>query len=220
MWFLWALLWMRLAYYACHRVVAVSHRRLAILVASLVLGWWVYDSGFRYNDYQITAAVLCFPFYCIGAVAGRYRLGEASCPVRLVLVVVCLAAYVALFGHVGQIDISSLRFGGSYPAFIGIGTAAVVLWLLVLSLLPHPSRHTSWIVTLSSGTLVVLGFHIMLVQMFKLGYKHLLHITAAPPYMDTLGGVLIAAVIVAILYLPARYILRSGHGWLRLLAGR
>lgn len=217
MWFLLALFWMRIVYgwvaprlgrWSCPAMLLMS-----VAVACVV--WW---SGFRWNYYQLTAFLLAFPFYCCGAwmrsadVVGRLRLRRRAWLYALGF----LALSFALLPLTGSINLNDLCVGQGFPLYYLAGMVGILFFLALAQRLPR----LRVVETISEGTLVILGLHMMLIQVFKLVYKKLLLINYPPPYMDLLSGVLISLFILVLLYFPVRWILRSRRAWVRFLAGK
>ena len=115
---------------------------------------------------------------------------------------------------------NALNCGTNYGTFLSIGSVALIGILLTLMKIKIPARLVAPIVTISNGTLVILGFHGMLIQFFKIVYKKIFHILLPPPYMDLLSGMCIGILIILILYFPIKYILKSDNKFVRLLAGK
>lgn len=76
---------------------------------------------------------------------------------------------------------NALNCGTNYGTFLSIGSVALIGILLTLMKIKIPARLVAPIVTISNGTLVILGFHGMLIQFFKIVYKKIFHILLPPP---------------------------------------
>ncbi len=222
MWFLWALFWMRIVYNMLYaKLHTYSYARHALLAASLCIGFIVYLCDFRFNYYQITAFLLSMPFFCTGALLGQYKESTYSHGIARWVVLICCAVFYGIaYSHLGRVNMNALDCGSHYTLFLMAGLSAVVGLFLLFKNVHVANAVHSVIITLSNGTLVVLGFHGFLIQACKIGYKKLLHITIPPPYMDTVSGIAVSLFILVVLYFLAKYIVNHHSKYVRLLSGK
>lgn len=220
MWFLWALFWMRLVYNFYSINVKTSLKRSLALLITIIGGFILYYSGLRFNDYQCSAFIFSFPFFCFGCLTKKIVDKSNYVKYSSSIICLCLVIYLVIFNFSGRINMNALNCGTNYGTFLSIGSVALIGILLTLMKIKIPARLVAPIVTISNGTLVILGFHGMLIQFFKIVYKKVFHILLPPPYMDLLSGMCIGILIILILYFPIKYILKSENKFVRLLAGK
>ena len=115
---------------------------------------------------------------------------------------------------------NALNIGNGYTTYLLVGFVANVLFMTIFNNISVREKLLNVMVVISNGTLVYLCFHGMLIQMYKIVYKKLMHIHLPPPYMDTVSGLIITFCILIILYYPAKRILNSKYRGVRFLAGK
>lgn len=211
MWFLWALFWMRIVYNLLYaRLHTYKYARHAMLGGSLCLGFLVYVLEFRFNYYQVTAFLMSMPFFCTGAVLGQY--GTSSCyqgKARWGLLICCAVIYGLVVSHLGRVNMNALECGNHYALFLMAGLSAVVGLLLIYKNVHVTNFFRSIIITLSNGTLVILGFHGFLIQACKIGYKRILHIKYPPIYGYMFGNHIVIADFRSVVLLGKVYFQQS-----------
>lgn len=118
---------------------------------------------------------------------------------------------------VGKISMNGLYFEEGVfvfyiRAFIGI--------LALMSLFLMFDKCPSWIQTISNGTLPILALHMFLLQIYKIFYKLIFHITIQPPYMDIISVIVGATAIIVLMYYPVCKALSSKNVVMRFMTGK
>lgn len=221
MWFVVALFWMRIAF---NTVVQYFKHKGFVWVQLLlftVLSVGVYYSGFRFNYYQLSAVMLAMPIYCLGYSVKQKKWAEQyiinlSCTAKLFVPFIFLLLTIIFTKIFSPINFNALEVGTNIFSYY-LQTVVGVAFIFTLSVL-LPSHKI--IVNISNGTMVILGFHMILIQCIKLVYKKIFHITTPPPYMDLYSGIISCILILVCLYPLLVWILQSKYKLIRLLAGK
>lgn len=178
MWFLVALFWMRIAYNWGLQLVK-EHTYGVLFIMSIIVATIAHTCDMKMNYYQITAFILGFPFYCCGALMKRInfietiRLRKYAIPFSIFF----LSASVLILKYAGSINLNDLDIGNNIVLYYLSGITGT-LFIIAFGLLLPKNRI---IETISSGTLVILGLHMMLIQIFKLFYKKIYTYILPPP---------------------------------------
>lgn len=181
MWFLWALFWMRLVYNFYSINVTNRFKEAIALLLTTMGGFVLYYSGFRFNDYQCSAFIFSFPFFCLGCLTKKTIDKSNYVKYSSSIICLCLVIYLVLFNFSERINMNALNCGTNYGTFLSIGSVALIGIFLTSMKIKIPARLVAPIVTISNGTLMILGFHGMLIQFFKIVYKKIFHILLPPP---------------------------------------
>lgn len=220
MWFLWALFWMRLIYNIYSINVTNRFKEAIALLITTISGFVLYYSELRFNDFQFSAFIFSFPFFCLGSLTKKLLLILNYIKYRQSIIGLCLVSYVVLFNFSERINMNALNLGTNYGLFLSIGFVALIGILLSSMKVKIPTKLVCPIVTISNGTLVILGFHGIVIQFLKIVYKKIFHILLPPPYMDLLSGLFIGILVILVLYFPIKYILKSDEKYVKILAGK
>lgn len=221
MWFVVALFWMRIAFNVAAQYFKKNGFVWILFLLFIVLSVGVYYSGFRFNYYQLSAVMLAMPIYCLGYLAKQKKLPEwylnrLSRATRLFVPFIFLFLTILFTKIFLPINLNALEVGTNIFSYY-LQTVVGVAFIFTLSAL-FPSHKI--IVNISNGTMVILGFHMMLIQCIKLIYKKIYHITTPPPYMDVASGIVSCLLIIICLYPILIRILNSTYKSVRLLAGK
>lgn len=187
MWFLWALFWMRLVYNFYSINVTNRFKEAIALLLTTMGGFVLYYSGFRFNDYQCSAFIFSFPFFCLGCLTKKTIDKSNYVKYSSSIICLCLVIYLVLFNFSERINMNALNCGTNYGTFLSIGSVALIGIFLTSMKIKIPARLVAPIVTISNGTLMILGFHGMLIQFFKIVYKKIFHILLPPVHGFTIG---------------------------------
>ncbi len=191
MWFLWALFWMRLSYNLLCNMTKNKYKHYYIFLLSLVCGYCLYYSNVRLNYYQFSAFIFCMPFFCFGQILSKLRFHEHVKGKKSIgLIFVLCAMYVILFSCCGKINMNALNVGNDYTTYLLVGFVANVLFMTIFDNISVREKLLNVIVVISNGTLVYLCFHGMLIQMFKIAYKKVMHINLPPRIWIRFPGLL------------------------------
>ena len=128
-----------------------------------------------------------------------------------------LVVSLKMVSYIGNINLYSLEFGTSiftYYLSAFCGSISVCLFFV------NMQRQNTKIITLSSGTIVILCSHMIFVLLSKICYKLLFHISTPPPYMDSISACIISASILLLLYFPIHYLLNNDRFFCRFLIGK
>lgn len=217
MWFLLALFWMRLVYNWGLQLIK-QYTYIIILSISIITSFIAYYMQMNINYYQITAFLLGFPFYCFGALFKQIDIIEIikikKYSIIYAIIFLCLSLLLLRFA--GSINLNALNTGNNIVLYYMSGLVGILSIMAFCQNLPSKKIIT----TISEGTLVILGLHMVLIQAFKLLYKKICDINLPPPYMDSISAIVISFIILIILYYPIRLILNSKKKSIRFLAGK
>lgn len=221
MWFVVALFWMRIAFNTVAQYFKHKGFVWVQLLLFTVLSVGVYYSGFRFNYYQLSAVMLAMPIYCLGYSVKQKKWAEQyiinlSCTAKLFVPFIFLLLTIIFTKIFSPINFNALEVGTNIFSYY-LQTVVGVAFIFTLSVL-LPSHKI--IVNISNGTMVILGFHMILIQCIKLVYKKIFHITTPPPYMDLYSGIISCILILVCLYPLLVWILQSKYKLIRLLAGK
>ena len=216
MWFLLALFWMRIISNFVLHYLSIR----ILLLFSFILAIVLYCIPFHFNIYQIYAALLAFPIYCLGINCRRnnwieqYR--NLSLYIRMIISFILFILTMVCTLYCGTIDLNALKIGNNLICYY----IAAIMGIFFIISLTCCLKTNKKIEIISQGTMVILGFHMFFIQVCKLGYKKLLGITIPPPYMDNLSGIILSLFILVICYFLIVKILNSKYKVIRLLAGK
>lgn len=221
MWFVVALFWMRIAFNTVAQCFKQKGFVWILLLLFTVLSVGVYYSGFRFNYYQLSAVMLAMPIYCLGYLVKQNNLPEwylnrLSCATKLFISFIFLLFTILFTEIFSPINLNALEVGTNIFTYY-LQTIVGVAFIFTLSVL-LPSHKI--IVNISNGTMVILGFHMILIQCVKFVYMKIFHITTPPPYMDLYSGIISCILILVCLYPLLVWILQNKYKLIRLLAGK
>lgn len=139
-------------------------RGLWVATATLALVPWVLAGQGVDLLFSIDSALMALPLYVLGhslaraappdwlAALGRHRWGRAG------LMLACLAATLAATAANGRVDINELRYGAQ-PALFYLAGAAGTAFAVLLAQQLAPWLQGRVVQLISSGTLVILALH-------------------------------------------------------------
>lgn len=221
MWFVVALFWMRIIFNTIVQYFTQKESAWILLLLFTILSVSAYYSGFRLNYYQLSAVMLAMPIYCLGYLikqgewAERYII-NLSRTAKLFVTFIFLLLTILFTKIFSSINLNALEVGTNIFSYY-LQTTVGVAFIFTLSVL-LPCHKI--IVNISNGTMVILGFHMILIQCIKLVYKRIFHITTPPPYIDLYSGIISCILILVCLYPLLVWILQNKYKLIRLLAGK
>ena len=120
----------------------------------------VYDKA---QNIYIIKTISCLPFMLIGRALHRY--GNEILSLKVPAIISCVVLWLLLTNFNGDVDINSSEYGKSTTImYINALIASIALWNIC--------RKISWckffFETLSKGTLLILGLHIIILSILKM----------------------------------------------------
>ena len=196
LWYLPAILIMHITIDLCRKT---KHQHL-IMITLCIISFFLYAA----NKYWYFAPNLTpmgvmrnLPYYYLGYVMGQHQLFREAKPWRdFVGCILCLSASILLFVWQLQAfyaDQHLLHIVLYYPVNIGF------LFGVLYGCKCLNSIHSKVIINLSIGTLVIIGFHIVLITIANYAIGHLLHLNALICY-QWYEALPVAIIIVTLLY--------------------
>lgn len=195
-WFLCCLAWIWLAFYYISRL---SYRwQWAIVIACGVVAW-----AFPYTLFwRIDTAVMVLPFFMAGYYGKKlltWQMAAWKTVLAAIVLIIVTAGFSCLDGYVSVY----IRSWGSYPVLYYPAAFAGILMLVMVSKLLDKYR-TKVIYVISSGTIVIMGLHGIVLVYLKSAMKHLGltgfdHYSMGEKFL--LGGMTIVVLYFVILWL-------------------
>lgn len=181
-------LWYLPAILAMHIIVDLCRKtryQHAILIVLCVLSYFVYAGNKFWNflpNLTFIGFISRLPIYYIGYVMGQKKQFRALNPIRhfgfgLILILASIAFFhwhLQLFNHGNMSQILSTDFLLHIGLFYPVNICFVFGMLYYCKILN--AIKSSIITNLSIGTLVIIGFHIILITMVNYALEKLLHI--------------------------------------------
>jgi len=180
--------------------VFVGMLLLIFMTAEPVLN--ISKSVTQLNIYRILS---CLPFMLVGVYLSEPRhktvLMTSIDKNWWKITLICLLLYIVISCQLGPIDMFSNRFGGNYLLFF-INALSSSFLVFCLSLrMPKSKRIAEIVKTLSTGTLLILGTHGMIIRCCYNLYKYLGLNNAISPFITGVVALLIS-------YYPIRLCMR------------
>lgn len=216
MWFLVSLFVMKVVVGFYDRIIKISdsYRYLILLIASLCVAIIAYNFNFYFNYYQIASAVYGLPLLVLGIIVRQFSLNRLFHNVIILSIVV--VASVVLFPQ-NHVSWNGLAFANGFALLYIQAILGIALLSSIFSFL---SKLPTIVQYISSGTLFILGTHTILIQVYKICYKMVFHITTPPPYMGAVGALFGALLIIILLYLPVKKLLDSKNWIAQFIMGK
>lgn len=221
MWFVVALFLMRIAFNAMIQVFKHYNEWITLTLFTFI-SIIVYYSEFRINYYQLTSALLTMPIYCLGFLIKKKQIPEwyikqTNIITKLSTSLILLLLSILFISIFTSINLNALKVGNNIFTFY---LQSIIGILFIFSISTSNKRAHQFIINISNGTLVILGLHMMFIQLIKLIYKKNFHITVPPPYMDTYSAIMASFIIIVCVYPVLVWILNNKIIVIRLLAGK
>lgn len=158
LWFLLALFWMRMAY------VALPRKGNYVLALVCGLFTWCFSGGDfmipQHNFFQVFAAVICFPFFVVGAWMKEHKgyqlpIKHALLRYAVIFAQIGFGLYIAHLN--GSVNIFRCRPGDIVPVFY---LSAIIVSVGLIQLIYHLlNRRNAYIQLISEGTLLIFALH-------------------------------------------------------------
>lgn len=170
-WFLICLFFVGLLFSICNKMGSDSILLLLTLLAaasSYILAYYKVDLFF-----SIDSALMAFPFYVLGYYAKKYYYSskmivlfcEHKTLKLVVLLILSLSVLIYLTTINGRVDIDFSNFGAN-PFLFYVGGGVGVLFSIVLCELTSKVLYNNAIITISNGTILIMGFHVIMTILF------------------------------------------------------
>lgn len=194
-WFVFALLFLRL-------LMEVGWvRNIKCWIAAACFVWMCLEPlmGFsRWNDLKVWHVISSLPFFVTGMLLREKQVDVVSGSFEFKLF--CAFAFFVLALIQGRTDLFEYRYGISYALFFLNAILGSYLLFNLCSCAPSGRR---WIVTLSIGTLLILGLHFEMFPYLTVAFRVALSIDG--PYLPMLVGLTVMALCYPLIILFARF---------------
>lgn len=137
--------------------------------------------------------VSCFPFFATGVFLREHHIDPAAGPFWTIITGVILFGVLTFIQ--GRPDMYDHNFGLNYSLFF----VNACLGCYILASICSSFRRTIWVETLSTGTLLVLGIHGILISIMG-------SLFSLTPIPQSVYSILIAALVLCICYYPTRWL--------------
>ena len=216
MWFLVSLFVMKMVVGLYDRItlIADNYRYLLLLLISLSVALIAYSNNFNFNYFQMSSALYGLPLLVFGIIVGQYSLHIYF--KNIIALLITIIATIVLFPQT-HVSWNGLHFPNG---LLSLYSQAIIGIMLLLTMFSFAKSTPSFVQYISSGTLFILGTHSMLIQVYKILYKLVFHITTPPPYMGWIGAVVGSLLIICLLYWPMKRLLDSENKFARFLVGK
>lgn len=187
MWYLISILIMRIISSLCK-----EEWYLWVMLGFFVVGVFVGKiAPYEYDYFQLCTTIMCYPFFLMGIILKKYNAFELPNKIKpiirylLILFILCVLVYLMKFN--GFANIFRCVTGNSILLYYLICVSFSCLILYIFSKLF--TKESTIILTISSGTVLILGLH----RMFLLGIIHTLP-------KNTFTAIIVSFIVMLICY--------------------
>lgn len=166
MWFLISILAIRIISSLCK-----EEWYLWMMLGFFIVGFFVGKiAPYELDYFQLCTTIMCYPFFLMGTILKKYNAFELPNKIKpiirylLILPILCMLVYLMKFN--GFANIFRCISGDNTLLYYLIGISFSYLILYIFSKLF--TKESTMILTISSGTVLILGLH----RMFLLGIIH------------------------------------------------
>lgn len=180
---------------------------LVLTLLFLLISWIIYIEEFvifGYNILQNPSSAInlfcCYPFFIIGfymAKFKRYLSSYKVTPITIIYFLVCLACVYICYIYNGDVKMYTADFGNNIVLYLLGGVCGTSMIFFICKYLER--YNFKWLKTISQGTIIILGFHIFLVQILR-------KIFPEPSFLDYVWSLLIIFLFIPVITFTQRYI--------------
>lgn len=143
-----------------------------VLVAVTVVTSWTLSNNNINLPGPIDSAVMAFPFFWFGLKLRRLdnQFRPFSTARLLALIGACIATTLILSRLNGNVDINALKFGNNLTVYYlcGVIGSLMVIFICILVEQKNLVRREAFPLVISSGTIVIVGFHRFFIAVFEI----------------------------------------------------